>query len=214
VEVGPGVGATSWRLAQGRRYVGYEPDPEAFATASSRLADLPNAEILNQQLPLEPPVVPFDALVAFEVLEHIEDDDAALARWAEWIRPGGLILLSVPAHQRRFAEMDRAVGHYRRYERAELVRNMDAAGFRGIQVRAYGMPVGYILEWIRNRILARRMDQVAQEEGTARSGRSFQPKRSAARLVTIVMAPFVLLQKPFANTDFGTGWIAWGKRAS
>lgn len=210
VEVGPGVGATSWRLAQGRRYVGYEPDPEAFATASGRLANLPDAEMLNRQLPLEPPGMLFDALVAFEVLEHIEDDDAALASWTEWIRPGGLILLSVPAHQSRFAEMDRAVGHYRRYERADLMRKMEAAGLSGVVVQAWGMPLGYLMEWVRNRALAGRIDDGSgMEEGTARSGRSFQPGRGRLVIET-ALKPFVHIQRPFARTELGIGWIASG----
>lgn len=213
VEVGPGVGATSWRIARGRRYRGYEPDPESFAVAAKRLRTIPDATVRNSHLP-ETPQVSADGLVAFEVLEHIKDDQGALEEWIEWIRPGGLVLLSVPAHKHRFGPMDTAVGHYRRYGRDDIVSLLQAAGFSDIQVRAYGMPVGYVLEWVRNRMLVRRMARVGREEGTRRSGRSFQPKRWAAVLVTIVMAPFVLMQKPFARTELGIGWIAWGRRPS
>ncbi len=46
------------------------------------------------------PAESFDLLTAFEVLEHIEDDAGALASWLELVKPGGQILISVPAHRR------------------------------------------------------------------------------------------------------------------
>ncbi|MEL7157397.1 MAG: methyltransferase domain-containing protein, partial [Actinomycetota bacterium] len=53
----------------------------------------------------------FDYVMAFEVLEHITDDRAALEEWLRRLRPGGRVLFSVPAHQRKYGDADRAVGH-------------------------------------------------------------------------------------------------------
>lgn len=55
----------------------------------------------------------FDYLFAFEVLEHIEDDIAALTQWAEALRSDGRLLLSVPAHERKYGASDAMVGHVR-----------------------------------------------------------------------------------------------------
>src|SRR5690606_35716431 len=127
---------------------------------------LPNATVHNSLLPNEPEVAA-DARVAFEVLEHIEDDAAALREWMRWVRPGGLMLLSVPAHQHRFGPMDTAVGHYRRYSKTELADKLQETGLIGVEVRAYGMPAGYMLDWVRQRLLAGRLDDPAgNEEGT------------------------------------------------
>lgn len=214
VEVGPGVGAMSWRIAQGREYRGYEPDPESFAVAADRMRGLPNVILSNSFLPEEPEVA-VDALVAFEVLEHISDDERALRGWVKWVRPGGLVLLSVPAHQHRFGPMDTAVGHYRRYSKSELEGKLERAGLVDVEVRAYGMPAGYILDWVRQRVLAGRLEAPSDnEEGTKRSGRSFQPRRGVSSLVALIMTPFRLMQRPFAHTELGTGWIAWARRPS
>lgn len=59
---------------------------------------------------------------AFEVLEHIEDDKEALAERVTDVRPGGQLVLSVPAFQERFEPMDRHAGHFRRYSPEELTR--------------------------------------------------------------------------------------------
>jgi SAM-dependent methyltransferase len=209
--VGCGAGSASWYLARGRRYVGYEPDEESFRAASERLANVSGALVFNSTLP-SPPIEQFDAIVALEVLEHIENDREALSEWLQWVKPGGLILISVPAKQSRYGPMDAAVGHFRRYEYEELGALMRGVGLREVVIRAYGMPLGYLLELVRNLVLARRVtlgrDMKAR---SATSGRTFQPQRWAlARRV--VMAPFHVLQRPFLNTQLGIGWIAEGRR--
>ena len=214
VEVGPGMGATSARIARERVYVGYEPDPDSHAIAAQRLLHLGNAVVHNQPLPHPTPGVMFDALVAFEVLEHIRDDHLAIRQWLGWVRPGGLILISVPAHQSRFGPWDEKVGHFRRYEREELAATMKSVGLVGVTIEAWGMPLGYLLDWVRQRLLARRLRAGSgPEEDTSRSGRSFQPM-SGGLLISAALAPFVHAQRPFVHTNLGTGWIAWGSKES
>jgi 2-polyprenyl-3-methyl-5-hydroxy-6-metoxy-1,4-benzoquinol methylase len=62
----------------------------------------------------------FDCVIATDVLEHIEDDRAAFAKLARLARPGGLILITVPAGQWLFGYHDEALGHFRRYSRKSL----------------------------------------------------------------------------------------------
>lgn len=59
----------------------------------------------------------YDIICAFDVIEHIEDDRAALQWIAQNLKPGGLFLSTVPAHQWFFTQHDVALGHYRRYTR-------------------------------------------------------------------------------------------------
>lgn len=59
----------------------------------------------------------YDIICAFDVIEHLEDDCAALQWIAENLKPGGLFLATVPAHQWFFTQHDVALGHYRRYTR-------------------------------------------------------------------------------------------------
>jgi hypothetical protein len=214
VEVGPGMGAAGWLLAQKVDvYTAYEPDVPAFRVAQSRMANVDGARVFNDYLPSQPDRT-YDGLVAFEVLEHIESDEDELARWTEWVEPGGFVMISVPAKQRRFGPWDEAVGHFRRYDRDALSTLMRSVGLVDLDIRSYGMPLGYLLETVRQRLLAKRM-RPEQEitSRTGRSGRSFQPT-SHGSLIRGLTVPFVLAQRPFERTDWGIGWVASGTKAA
>ena len=70
-----------------------------------------------------------DAAYSLNVLEHIEDDAAALAELHRVLKPGGRLLLYVPAFMSLFSAMDRRVGHVRRYRKKPLARLAEKAGF-------------------------------------------------------------------------------------
>ena len=70
----------------------------------------------------------FEVVAAFDVVEHTEDDARALAELTRVLRPGGRLLLSVPAYQWAWSDHDVRAGHYRRYTRPGLVRVVEGAG--------------------------------------------------------------------------------------
>lgn len=70
-----------------------------------------------------------DVVTCLDTLEHIEEDDAALAEIFRALKPGGYALFTVPAHPWMFSSHDRALHHVRRYRRAELKQRVRAAGF-------------------------------------------------------------------------------------
>ena len=72
----------------------------------------------------------FGTVYALNVLEHIEDDAAALRQIRDRLLPEGKLVLYVPAFKLLFTEMDRRVGHFRRYRRGQLEQLVRAAGFR------------------------------------------------------------------------------------
>jgi SAM-dependent methyltransferase len=152
----------------------------------------------------------FDLVCAFEVLEHIEDDKAALTEWAGRLRPGGWLLISVPAHQRRFAPWDTYVGHFRRYDPPALADLLASCGFGQVDVRQYGWPLGYALETVRNQIAARRLGRAPGstiDERTASSARQLQPSGGAkAAAIKYGILPFRGLQR--AVPGAGTGLVA------
>jgi SAM-dependent methyltransferase len=211
LEIGCGQGALGTRLAQRFNYLGVEPDQVSWAIASKRIrAAGGRGEVRNipvQDLGDER----FDLVCAFEVLEHIEDDAAAVKEWSARLRAPGWLLLSVPAHQDRYGPADELAGHFRRYDPAAMTALLAGCGFTGIQVRQYGFPLGYMLEAGRNLIARRRLAATAamsMAERTAGSGRLLQPSddwraAAAARWGT---APFRVVQRPFPNT--GTGLLA------
>lgn len=71
----------------------------------------------------------FDAVGAFDVLEHVERDEVAIDGIFEVLRPGGVLLATVPQHPRLWSGVDDAARHYRRYRRGELDRKLVKRGF-------------------------------------------------------------------------------------
>jgi SAM-dependent methyltransferase len=209
LEIGAGEGAVGARLA--RRYptyVGVEPDERSAAVATERLrgADATGSSVVAslESVPLEP----FDLVCAFEVLEHLEDDAGALARWRGRIRPGGWLLVSVPAYQERFAAADVRVGHFRRYDPDVIEHLVREAGFSDPEVYLYGFPLGYALEWGRNFMASRdRSKGEPIESRTAGSGRWFQPTESIGWLTRGATAPFRVMQRRFLGSRRGTGLV-------
>jgi SAM-dependent methyltransferase len=89
------------------------------------------------RLPLAPGGL--DLVVAFDVLEHLDDDKAAAAGIFEALRPGGTFLVAVPADPRLWSAHDDAVGHVRRYTRQTLTDLLSSAGFELDDVRSWNV---------------------------------------------------------------------------
>jgi SAM-dependent methyltransferase len=211
LELGCGQGGFGARLAAVADYTGVEPDESSWLVAHERITPL-GGTILHGDHRKVAEGAGFDLVCAFEVLEHLGDDEATLAEWVLLARPGGHVLLSVPADPERFGPSDRLVGHYRRYTEEQLARVMADAGCVDIRMRRYGWPAGYALEAVHNRVAARRLASAAHspEERSATSGRFLQPTRAAGRLLRYGIAPVALLQK-LAPTR-GPGLIGCGRR--
>ena len=84
----------------------------------------------------------YDLVYTFNVLEHIKDDQAASERLASLLRPGGTLVVYVPAFEVLFTSMDIKVGHYRRYRRTQLDRLLRNAGLEIMESR-YCDPIGF-----------------------------------------------------------------------
>jgi SAM-dependent methyltransferase len=210
LEVGCGAGALGMTLSQRYDYVGYEPDETSFQVAASRMErSRGSGRVVNSTLPARPGRH-FDLLGAFEVLEHIGDDSLALSTWVRWLRPGGYVVISVPAHPSRYGPADEYVGHFRRYTREAVATLLESAGLTDAEVLGYGFPLGYVLEFGRNQMLGRRMRgaPASQVERTAGSGRRLQPKDWLAPMIWATALPFGYLQRPFVHGNMCTGFVA------
>ncbi len=171
----------------------------------------------------EVPMGTADFLFAFEVLEHIDDDLAALTSWAQHVRPGGQLLISVPAHQRKFSDADRAVGHVRRYERTELTDLITNAGFESVEIANYGFPLGNVLRHAQTgaRVVARRRSDEAGDEHDRLERTMDSGVRTAGPLNKMrsilrpgVFAPFAAVQRRAFGRDWSDGYVATARRSS
>jgi SAM-dependent methyltransferase len=88
----------------------------------------------------------FDGAACGEVLEHLEDDGAALRELRRVLVPGGALVASVPADPRRYDWVDRWAGHRRRYTAPGLAERLREAGFDEVAVTAWGFPLTGLYE--------------------------------------------------------------------
>jgi SAM-dependent methyltransferase len=158
----------------------------------------------------------FDYLFAFEVLEHIDADLEVLQSWVRYLKPGGLILVSVPAHARKYGKSDEIVGHIRRYERKALDALLEDAGFTDIHMVNYGFPVTELTRRLSN-YLIRNDHSYERLSPEQRSIRSAQAKPSiinkALSMVSEnIFLPFRGIQRWFYRWDLGDGYVAYGTK--
>lgn len=154
LEVGAGIGTFSALLleAGARELLLLEPEAACVAELERRFAGDSRVEIRAEELPSAPSLsaCEFDVALSQNVLEHVEDDAAAVAAMARALRPGGRLTALVPAHPRLYGALDRAYGHHRRYTRERLATIVRRAGLeieRLYRFNALGVP-GW---WVRNR---------------------------------------------------------------
>jgi SAM-dependent methyltransferase len=80
-----------------------------------------------------------DLVVAFDILEHLVDDDAAVREVHRVLRPSGTYLVAVPADPRLWSSHDEAVQHVRRYTRSTLVSLLERGGFEVTSVMSWNV---------------------------------------------------------------------------
>jgi 2-polyprenyl-3-methyl-5-hydroxy-6-metoxy-1,4-benzoquinol methylase len=95
-----------------------------------------------------------DSVICVNVLEHIEDDYRALRAMAEILAPGGVIVLLVPAFPALYGPIDRNLGHYRRYRKADIMRLAETTGVEIAKLH-YVNTAGFFGWWVNAHLLKR-----------------------------------------------------------
>ncbi len=95
-----------------------------------------------------------DSVICFNVLEHIENDERALANIFNLLEPKGRLLLFIPSHRWLYGSLDQHLGHHRRYGKEELKKKLENKGFKVILLKYFNR-IG-ILGWYLNGKILRR----------------------------------------------------------
>jgi len=126
-ELGCGTGSLLDALSEFGEVTGVEGSAD-FLSVARRCGRPVLSGTLPDAIPLPPGSL--DGVLLLDVLEHIDDDQAALRAILRLLVPGGLLLCTVPAYQALWSSHDVVLGHRRRYSAPTLRRSIEHAGFR------------------------------------------------------------------------------------
>jgi 2-polyprenyl-3-methyl-5-hydroxy-6-metoxy-1,4-benzoquinol methylase len=127
-DAGCGWGTTFLALEK----AGYKVTGMDISRRAVERLDRPDRDLVIADLdcPVPPEMAIYDAVMALDVIEHIDDDRAAVTKLGQIVRPGGVVIVSVPARPELFTEFDEIQGHRRRYLPETLRAAFDGSGLQ------------------------------------------------------------------------------------
>jgi SAM-dependent methyltransferase len=154
LDVGCGTGGMLPLLAAHGRVTGVDPAQAAIHYATRRYPGV--ATLIQVDFPRQlPPGVDYDLVTLFDVLEHLDDDATALRCAASLLRPGGILIVTVPALPSLWSPHDVINQHHRRYLRRQLKECIEGAGFELSRLSYYNsllLPAVFATRGIRRRM--------------------------------------------------------------
>lgn len=221
VEVGCGAGALLHELARNHRQAfGLETSENARVIAGKIAEAGQGKQVILPEVGADWENA-HDLVCAFDVLEHIEDDRGTVSTWSSWLKPGGYLCVSVPAHRRRWGAGDEWAGHWRRYDRKDIERVLRKNGLVIEYLECYGFPLANLTEWwgerFYRRLLEQRKSTHSRAEATASSGidrnaylhayarMDSLPGRTALKLA-------LFLQTITRRTNWGSGYLVLARK--
>lgn len=154
----------------------------------------------------------FDGLVCGEVLEHVLPEDggdvAAVRQFYRVLKPGGVLVASVPLNPRLWDYSDEWARHVKRYERDEFVRLFAECGFRVESVRVWGFPLGRLYHRL---LFAPWLKRTAGQEVEAREQRA-DTRAGRSRALIGLVALALRFDELFARWSWGRGVVVAARR--
>jgi SAM-dependent methyltransferase len=148
LEIGAGTGNISEHMTNLKDLVLTDIDKNLVDSLEQKFAKYKNVkvEVFNASTNISKVKHKFKSIYGVNVLEHIENDEKTLRNLYELLDKTGKLVLLVPAKKLAYNELDRSLGHFRRYEKDELTEKIKNAGFKVEEIEYFNM-VG-LLSWI------------------------------------------------------------------
>lgn len=155
LEIGCGLGNFARHLTDRSFYLGTEISAESIEEVRGVFIDHPNMQFAVADATADSFTAfgrhEIDTIFSLNVFEHIEDHEAALRNAVQVLRPGGHLILVVPAHMWLYGTIDRAIGHYRRYNKGMLTALYQQVGLTCLNQK-YINALGALGWWANGRL--------------------------------------------------------------
>jgi len=137
LEIGCGMGTLSGAMSSSLPHVKIMATDVLLEALSRAQCRFPNVEFVQMDVTHLPFEEEFDVAAAFDVIEHLDDDRAALHAMRDAVKPGGGVLITVPQHPSLWSAVDDFSHHRRRYTRSELRSKLQSAGFTVVRMTSF-----------------------------------------------------------------------------
>lgn len=155
LEIGCGNGNFTVFLAQqAQQLTAIDLNQEYVTLTKTRLKNSSNVTILHGDVTKIELQNYYDTIIMLDVLEHIEHDVATLEKLNQLLMPGGTLIIKVPALNYLYGEMDRVIGHYRRYNYQTLLNTLNKANFSQSLIWYFNL-AGIPGWWLNSKVLKR-----------------------------------------------------------
>jgi SAM-dependent methyltransferase len=155
------IGAAGGGNTRVLRAYGWRPVALEYSEDGARVAVERGLHVIRadaRQLPL--PSASLGLVVAFDILEHFDEDHLAAAEILRTLRPGGTALIAVPCDMRLWSAHDVAVGHVRRYDRASLTAVVEKAGLVIDELWSWNVVLRPVAAWRRRKSTGSDLDEL------------------------------------------------------
>ena len=149
LEFGSGIGNISELISSYTPLCLTDTDARMLAHLKNKFSHINDVSVDFLDITQPPPehlVESFQTVIGINVLEHVEDDQKALFHLGNVLKPSGRLLLLVPAKKWAYTDLDKQLGHFRRYEKKELAEKLVTASFQIEKLYFFNL-VG-LMSWI------------------------------------------------------------------
>ena len=142
LEIGSGIGTYSQKIIKGykkNKIILSDIDSKFIKNLKNKYKSKKNIEVIKLDIEKTNKLnnKGVNTIVALNVLEHINDDIKALNNLYEYLAPQGKAIILVPAHKKLYNCIDKAVGHYRRYSKKELINKINKTKFKIKEIKYF-----------------------------------------------------------------------------